>query len=502
MGQAQQVRGAVIRAGRLGELLTDMTTGRPAYRHLASAVRGLILDGRIAVDARLPAERELAPALALSRTTISAAYELLRESGYARSRRGSGTWTALPEGALPAETPEAGVTPSRLPDSAALLPPPESVVDLATAALPMPQDVLARDLAEAALRLPHRARTPGYHPYGLPELRSAVAARYTARGLPTDREQILVTAGAQQALSLTVSLLCGPGDRVLVESPSYPNALDAIRRAQLRPVPVPVTEDGWDGEVLTCALRQHVPRLAYLIPAFHNPTGSLMPPDQCTDVLRATRRPGTWLVVDETLADMALDTGPPPPFAAYGAGGGADHVISVGSLSKCYWGGLRVGWLRASPRLVAELAELRATVDVSGSVLDQLLALSLLDRGDGWLADRVDQVQRRRQALVTALEHHLPHWSWRLPPGGLSLWVDLGRPVASALAERALAHGVRIEPGARFCREPGLYEHRLRIPYTLAPAVLGEAVRRLAAVLAADPPPASGAAGSRSDWEA
>jgi DNA-binding transcriptional MocR family regulator len=483
MGQ-QHGRGAAVPARRLGELLADMDRGRPAYRHLAVAVRALVLDGRIAVDARLPAERELAPALALSRTTVSAAYELLRESGYARSRRGSGTWTALPEAAPGPPEPEPGAPP-RPPHGIALLPPPESVVDLATAAPSVPQDVLARDLAEAALRLPHRARDTGHHTRGLPELRSALAARYTARGLPTDPEQILVTAGAQQALSLVLTLLCAPGDRVLLESPSYPNALDAVRRGRLRPVPVPVTEDGWDGEVLVSALRQALPRLTYLIPAFHNPTGSLMPPGQCAEVLGATRRPGTWLVVDETLADLALDTGTPLPFAAHAAGGGSDHVISLGSLGKCYWGGLRVGWLRAAPRLVAELAGLRATVDGSGSVLDQLLALTLLEREDDWLAGRVEQARHRRQALVTALQRHLPHWSWQLPPGGLALWVDLGRPIASDLAERSLAHGLRLGPGARFGGEPGLYEQRLRIPYTLPPAVLGEAVRRLAEVVAA-----------------
>lgn len=484
MGQhvrQRQVRGGVIAAGRLGELLAGAERGRPAYRQLAAAVRGLILDGRIAVDARLPAERELAPALALSRTTVSAAYELLRHSGYARSRRGSGTWTALPE-SDPRAVPEPAAATRRPYDR--LLPPPESVLDLATAAPPMPHEALARDLAEAAPRLPHHARSPGAHAHGLPALRNALAARYTARGLPTDPAQILVTAGAQQALSLVLALLCGPGDRVLVESPSYPNALDAIRRAQLRPLPVPVTEDGWDGEVLAAALRQTLPRLAYLIPAFHNPTGRLMPPGQCAEVLGATRRPGTWLVVDETLADVALDTGPPPPFAVHGPPGGTDHVISLGSLGKCYWGGLRVGWLRAAPRLVAELAELRATVDVSGSVLDQVLALSLLEREDDWLPDRLDRLRHRRGALASALERQLPHWSWRLPPGGLALWVDLGRPVASDLAERAPGHGLRLASGARFGGEPGLYEDRLRIPYTLPAATLTEAVRRLAAVAA------------------
>jgi DNA-binding transcriptional MocR family regulator len=489
MKQDQRARGTAVEAGRLAELLTGMTTARPAYRHLAAALRTLILDGSIAVDARLPAERELAPALALSRTTISAAYEQLRKSQYAHSRRGSGTWTALPEGAFPAAEPD--TAPPR---------PPQSAIDLTTAALPMPQAVLHRDLAEAVHRLPHPARTSGDHAYGVPELRTAIAARYTARGLPTHREQILVTAGAQQALSLALSLLCGPGDRVLVESPSYPNALDAIRRAQLRPVPVPVTEDGWDSEVLDSALRQSVPRLAYLIPAFHNPTGALMPPAQCAEVLDATRRPGTWLVVDETLADLALDTATPRPFAACGDAGGAEHVISIGSLSKSYWSGLRAGWLRASPRLVAELAELRATVDISGSVLDQLLALLLLERGEGWLADRVAHVRHRRRALVAALERHLPHWSWQLPPGGLSLWVDLGRPIASDLTERALAHGVRIGSGAHFATEPGIYEHRLRIPHTLPPTTLEEAARRLATALSATPPPTASAPHPHGTW--
>ncbi|MEV1024666.1 PLP-dependent aminotransferase family protein [Streptomyces sp. NPDC050264] len=468
---------------QLAALLPDPGQARPAYRHLAHALGELILDGRLALHVRLPAERELAAALGTSRTTVTALYDLLRENGFAHSRQGSGTWTSLPQG-------RAAKGVSRL------LAPGDAAIDLARAAPALPGQVLADALAEIAPRLADHAGTPGYHPYGLPELRSALAARCTARGLATTPDQILVTAGAQHALSLVLGLLSRPGDRIMVENPSYPNALEAMRRARLRPVSVPVTDDtGWDPGIMESTLRHSVPQLAYLIPDFHNPTGCVMPADERAGVLRAASRSGTWLVVDETLTDLALDTAPPRPFAAHGP---SDQVITVGSMSKTHWAGLRVGWLRAPARLVTELAAQRVANDMGGSVVDQLLALTLLAGADGLLADRLTGLRAQRAALTGALRQHVPHWTWRVPPGGLSLWVDLGAPVASDLAERALAHGVRIESGACFAADPGLFEHRLRIPYTLPEETLGEAVQRLARAGAEGPRPA--ASGSRPRW--
>lgn len=465
-----QSGGRSIGARRLGALLSDVTMARPVYRHLAAAIRALILDGRIALHVKLPAERELAPTLRMSRATVTAAYDLLRESGYALSRRGSGTWTAVPDGG---ET--AGVS--------RLLPAPDAFINLTAAALALPEEVLSDALAKVAPRLTERAQTAGYNPFGLIELRAAVAQRYTRRGLPTRPEQIIITSGAQQALMLTIGLLCGPGDRVMVENPSYPNALEAIRRARLRMAPVPVTESGWDLEIMESTLRQVVPRLAYLIPDFQNPVGCLMPLAQRARIASATRKSGTWLVIDETLADIALDVPVPAPYASHAAPGEGDHVITIGSLSKTLWGGMRIGWLRAAPRLINEIAGLRVTVDMAGSVLDQLLAVALMESTGDWLTTRIAQVRAQRDALAGALGRHAPQWDWRLPAGGLSLWVDLGRPVASALADRALGHGVRIESGARFGADPGTFEHRLRIPYTLPADTLDEAVRRLAASL-------------------
>ncbi|MGW4442236.1 MocR-like transcription factor YczR [Streptomyces sp. NPDC004682] len=463
--------GRALGGRELAAMLPDPAGARPAYRHLARAIGTLILDGRIAPHVRLPAERELAAALHTSRPTVTAVYDLLRESGFAHSRQGSGTWTALPQGRTPS-----GVT--------RLLAPADTVIDLARASPGLPEHTLADALAEITPQLTAHAHTPGYHPYGLPELRAAIAGRFTERGLATVPEQILVTSGAQHALTLVLGLLCGPGDRVMVESPSYPNALEAMRHARLRPVSVPVTDDGWDIGIAESTLHQAVPRLACLIPDFHNPTGLLMPDAERVRLLRAAHRSGTWVVVDETLSDLALDVPAPPSFAARAARGGGGRVITIGSMSKSHWGGLRVGWVRAGARLVTELVARRIATDVGGSVMDQLLAVALLARGAGPVAHRLGELREQRSALAAALSEHLPEWTWRLPPGGLSLWVDLGEPIAPVLAERALDQGVRIESGSCFAADPGVFEQRLRIPYTLPPETLREAVRRMAAALA------------------
>ncbi|MEV5595250.1 PLP-dependent aminotransferase family protein [Streptomyces sp. NPDC052496] len=483
-GPSRAVNGAgrpdrTLGSRQLAALLPDPSGARPAYRHLAQAIGELILDGRIALHVRLPAERELAAALDISRPTVTAVYDLLRESGYAHSRQGAGTWTALPEGRTPR-----GVT--------RLLGARDPVIDLARAAPALPHRALADALARVSPQLAEHVDTPGYHPYGLPQLRAAIAGRFTRRGLATVPEQVLVTSGAQHALTLVLGLLCGPGDRVLVENPSYPNALEALRRARLRAVPVPVTDAGWDTGTAESSLRQSAPRLAYLIPDFHNPTGCLMPAEARARILRAAQRSGTWLVVDETLTDLALDVPAPPPFAAHAAPGGAGQVITTGSMSKTHWAGLRIGWLRAPARLVTELAAQRAATDMGGSVLDQLLALDLLERSEELLPARLAQLRTQRAALTAALTEHLPHWTWQLPPGGLSLWADLGAPVAAALADRARDHGVRIEGGACFATDPGVFEHRLRIPYTAPPDTLREAVHRMAAALADGLTPSSG----------
>ncbi|MEU6122460.1 PLP-dependent aminotransferase family protein [Streptomyces sp. NPDC047123] len=462
--------GRSVSPRQLADLLHDLPASRPMYRNLAKAIRTLVLEGRLALQIRLPAERELAGELALSRPTVTAAYDLLRESGYASSRRGAGTWTTLPGG-------------QRAAGSRRTLTSENESIDLLSAALGLPDDAINGALNDSAPLLALHARAPGYHPFGLMELRKAVAERYTRRGVPTLPDQILITSGAQQGLALSLGLLATPGDRVMIENPTYPNALDAVRRARLRLTPIPVSETGWNSDVMNATLAQAMPRMAYVIPDFQNPVGCLMPAEQRRELLHATRRTGTWLVVDETLTDIALDVPPPAPFVSHSPSQETEHVITVGSMSKSFWGGLRIGWLRATPRLITKLAELRVGMDMAGSVMDQLLSVALLARTEEILQPRLTQIRHQRDTLLAALHEHLPQWTTPVPAGGLTLWVDLGQTIASAVADQVLTKGVRIEGGARFGADPGTHDHRLRIPYTLPPDLLQEAVRRLAAVL-------------------
>jgi DNA-binding transcriptional MocR family regulator len=156
-------------------------------------------------------------------------------------------------------------------------------------------------------------------------------------------------------------------------------------------------------------------------------------------------------------------------------------VLAVGSLSKPVWGGLRTGWVRADREFVRRLALARSSQDVSGPVLDQLLAVEVLIRLDALLPGRRALLRERRDALLAALAAQRPAWRAARPSGGMSLWVELAPgTAASALAARAVEHGVRVAAGPRFGAGGG-FEQRMRLPFTRPPERLAQAVRRLAA---------------------
>ncbi|HEU5161468.1 MAG TPA: PLP-dependent aminotransferase family protein [Streptosporangiaceae bacterium] len=462
----------MIGGPQLARLLGELPAERPFYAVLARAIRGLILDGGLALRVRLPAERDLAAALGVSRTTVTAAYDALRAESFIRSRRGAGSWTALPRGRT-----------SRLPHATAtatIYGMAEPEIDLGSAA-PGAPELFDEAVADAVARLPAHTAGPGYDPAGLGPLREAVAARYTARGLPTRPEQIMITAGAQHALNLLAEELMTPGDPVLVESPTYPHALDALRRRGARLIPVGVNA-GWDVELIATSMRQTAVRFAYVNPDFHNPTGRLMDDAGRAALVEAARRAGCHLVVDETFAELPLDDdlhggqAMPPPLAAHDTDG---RVISVGSAAKVFWGGLRIGWIRTTPPMARRLATLRESLDLASPVLEQLIVRELLLRVDEVRAERVALLRAGRQALVAALGDLLPHWEFTVPRGGMSLWARLPAPASTSLAGAAARLGVRVVPGPLFGVD-GLLEDYVRLPYVQPPGVLGDAIERLA----------------------
>jgi DNA-binding transcriptional MocR family regulator len=459
---------AIIRGSQLSRLLTSWqvrgANRRPEYQVLASAVRGLLVDGRLALGVRLPAERELAAALGISRTTVTAAYRELRESGHLTSRRGAGSWTALPNG-------------HRVGTSGIWAPTDDTdLIDLATAASAAPPE-LQLAVQAAVGDLPGYLSGTGYQPMGLPVLREAIALSYTQRGLPTSADQIMVTSGVQHALDLLLRLLVAPGARVLVETPTYPNALTAFGASRGRISSYAIGPDGWDDELLLSTIRAAQARVAYLIPEFHNPTGHLMGTDLRERLPAAAHTAGTDLVVDESFVDLCLDDQPMPlSIAAYDKGA---RVLAIGGMSKPFWGGLRIGWIRGAATLVARLAAVRVTVDMASPVLDQLVAAHLLSHRDAVVAMRSAQLRTQRDVLIAELRRELPDWRFTVPRGGMCLWVELDAPVSSALARAVEELGVRVAPGPRFGAD-GTMERFMRLPFTLPSADLIEAVRRLA----------------------
>ncbi|WP_240771180.1 PLP-dependent aminotransferase family protein [Nocardioides sp. GY 10113] len=448
---------------RLADLVGDFDR-EPAYVGLADALRELIGDGRIGYGTRLPSERDLTAALGVSRTTVTRAYGLLRETAYAEARQGAGTFTRLPGGPLRARdralTPGLGGT---------------GTLDLVCAAATAPPGIAAH-YQRAVEDLPAHLGTSGYYPAGMPELQAAIAATYDARGLPTAPEQIIVTPGALAATAVVGSAVAGPRDRILIDSPTYPNATQALRTGGGRLTVAPLEADGWDLETLGAVITRQRPAAAYLMPDFHNPTGLVLPAADRADLAARLRATGTVPIVDEAHHALRLDGQDPlPPFASL-----HPRTITVGSASKSIWGGLRLGWIRAPRDLVEELTVARIGLDLGAPVLEQLvLARILADGADELIAANRARLRDQRDALVEALREHLPEWTFRVPSGGMALWCRLPSGDSTRLVDLAERHGVMLAPGPVFAPAGGLNRH-LRMIYTLTPDDLREAVRRIA----------------------
>lgn len=464
-----------LSAPATARLLGTWHAGGPAYVALADALRSAVLSGTVSPNTRLPSERDLATTLHVSRTTTSGAYARLRELGFAASRVGSGTVTTLPQ--RPVEPPkarpvggDAPVIDDALRNTTSRL----GHLDLWQATPPAPPE-LHGAFTQALDRLPAYLDAGGYEPYGLAPLREAVAARYRERGVPTTADEILVTTGAQQAIALLAHAYLHPGDRAVVESPTYFHAMEAMRNAGGRVVGVPTGP--LDVELLASTVRRARPRLVYLVPDFQNPTGSLLSTDERAAVRQIADQYGVTVVGDETLVELGLSGDPAPrPFAGDGT---SPHVVSVGSASKAFWGGLRVGWIRAHSQVIAQLAQARQSADIATAVLDQLAVVELLGRRSEVVAGRQRMLLERRDLLVRELRAAFP-WQIPVPQGGLFCWVDLGRPVAQAFAAAAAAEGALVAAGPLFTPDGAGATSHVRLTFTRTPAELHDAVPRLA----------------------
>ncbi|MFE0461619.1 PLP-dependent aminotransferase family protein [Kitasatospora sp. NPDC058965] len=419
----------------------------PRYRRIAATLAEAAARRVVRPGDRLPPERLLADALAVSRGTVVRAYQELAEQQLVERRQGSGTYLRRPPVPPPSTAPQ----------------PPAPDVDLIDLSLPVPG---------SAAHLPAVGALPaldgyghGVHPAGLPELREALAEHLSSwLRLPTAPEQLIVTAGSGQALALLGAALPTPGRPLLTGCPGRPGLADLLPGHPA--VGLPLGPQGQlDLAAVDRAARRAPAPVLLLDGAAHQ-----VPPTRHAELLALPRRHGAVLV-----EDLSQPTAGRTPLAALDPG-----AVALGSLSATFWAGLRIGWLRAEPELLERVLALRQ--DLAPAVPGQLLAVELLRAADpGWHRHQERTRADQRALLEGALAEQLPGWRVHPVPVGLALRVQLPVTDATTFAHLAATRfGVRTTAGAAACLD-GRHLAELRLGYARSPGTLRAAVDRLRA---------------------
>lgn len=456
-----------VGANRLVQLLGHWSTGDgPLYQQLADRIAALISEGSVRADELLPPERTLANTLSVSRGTIVRAYDQLASEGAVVRLQGRGTTIAgrsLGTGTRPdqfvgerlwmnegADIDLLKAIPTMLPDVAGLI----AAIDLA----------------------PHVGDLDGAEPLGWWSLRQRIAELHTSQGLPTTPHQILVTSGAQQAISLVASAMTYPGDVVLGEEDTWPGLIDAVQHIGARFEPVRLDRDGLIIDDLEAKIDRFRPSLMVFNPQHQNPTGSRLPAERVAAIAALARRHRIPTLEDRVAADLGFDRRHLPAIDEHDTGG---YGLIAGSVCKVVWPGLRLGWLRADAQVVNRLRSHKAVADMFTPALSQLLGLAVLERYEALIDERLEQLRPAADLVVDTLRRELRDWTFAAPRGGLSVWVTLPEHAsASAFVQHAGRHGVLIASGQQFSAVDADCPN-IRIPFTTHPTALREGMRRL-----------------------
>ena len=468
----------VVSLTLLTRALDDWSQGvGPLYRRLSARLAHAIDTGRLRTGTALPPERTLADALSISRSTVVAAFEELKREGRLEARQGSGTWVRGPvrppdEGNRELVEQLEGHAIVRNLSGA-----PAQTIEFTAAAVDCAPEVNETAAALSPAALARWTTGHGYSPQGLDGLREVVAERMCAIGLPTTPAEVLITSGATQALLLAARLYLEPGAPAVLETPSYAGAIDVLHAAGARLLSVDVDASGARTDQLRDVLSRSLPRLVYLVPDFHNPTGHVLSARRRAEIATLAAEFHVPVVEDIVQRELWFDTPPPPPIASYAP---EAPVLTIGSMSKVFWGGLRLGWVRANETTIARLARMKAVDDFGTAVIAQQLSASLLPMIDSVAERRRAQLRERLHLLEDAVARHLPDWQWERPSGGLSLWAKLPNQRAEELVARAATYGVAVVPGSTFAVDHHRHTDRIRLPFVAEPAVIEEGVRRVA----------------------
>ncbi|HCT79324.1 MAG TPA: GntR family transcriptional regulator [Micromonosporaceae bacterium] len=439
---------------------------------------------KLAPGDRLPSSRDLVRRNGVSPVTVARAFALLASEGAVVTRPGSGTFVAARRSGSDDQPPDTSWQAVALTDRSVdartvtdlLAPPPAGAITLASGYLHrslQPTRALGAALARAARRPDAWDRAPTA---GLATLR-AIFARLAGGDVGPD--DVLITGGGQDALSMAFRAIAAPGSPVLMESPTYQGALAAARAAELRPVPVPMDDNGIRPDLLADAFAMTGARLLYCQPTFHNPTGVVLAPERRRQILDVARAVGAFVIEDDFA--RLLGHGAPVPRALV-ADDRDGTVVHLTSLTKPASPSLRIGALIARGPVMQRLRAIRLVDDffIARPMQEAAVELLTTPTWDRHLRALSNALRERCAVLASALAREVPDWTVaRIPAGGLHLWLRLP-PGQTEVAEAARAHGVAVGPGRGYfaAEPPGAY---LRLGFAAAADLteLSEGARRL-----------------------
>lgn len=471
----------------------------PVYRQIEAHFRQSILAGALPPGTRLPASRRLAADLGVSRITVESAYAELEAAGLVQPRQGSGTFVLpayslapplSPPGAWPNWQQQVSADSASLEQTPAELlragghPQPISFAEGGGDPHLFPAEEF-RKVVQSVLRTDSSAALDYGDHRGLPTLRETIAGVLASQGLQTRAENILITSGSQQAISLVSLLLLQPGDSVVVEAPTYGRALDLFRLRGLKLIAVPVDEDGLRVDLLADCLRQTHPKLIYVIPNFQNPSGACLSSQRRRQLLALAAAHDIPVLEDDFVGDLRYEGNAQPALKALDDGG---RVIYISTFSKMLLPGLRVGFVVADGPVYQGLARQKQLHDLASSNLLQhaLNSYVTIGRYQAHLRRSCRLYRERRDCMSEMLRRYLPESvTWQTPSGGLFFWLRLPAGIsAHRLLPLACKLGVSFAPGESFFPDSSLGESHLRLNFAAQPpAAIAEGVRRLGQAL-------------------
>jgi DNA-binding transcriptional MocR family regulator len=452
----------------------DRNDNTPLYRQLKCKLSGLIVQRLLLPGSKLPATRELAATIGVSRNTVVQAYQELEIEGLITSKVGSGAFVSqyLFGGfsSQPAEQQsvmsyEGLISSTWLRSNANLisiftqLSRPEGKTQLIDLASDQPESRLlpvgefGQCLQSAVRRYGAQLFTSGL-PSGFEPLLEYLPTLLARRNIPCQMENLMVVSGLQQALTLIGRLFVDPGDTVLLQHLTYPGAIGVFRALQASCVGIPMDDEGLCIEVLERVLRHRKPKLLYIVPTFHNPTGTTMAAERRRRLVELCRQSNVLIIEDDYAHDLVFEGGEPIPLKAWDTSGG---IIHLGSFSESLFPGIRLSWIVATTPIIERLALLKQSFDLYTNRILQGALLEYCRKGyyEKGLKRKRQVLKRRRDAMIHAMESHFPgEVKWQKPGGGLYQWVDIPEEIdALDVLLKTRTKGVVFSPDRLFAVE-------------------------------------------------